>query len=158
MIDYTLEHKNSFILSAYGFPIQASLQDYHSLALEREVFETSLQKNGRLAKLKKSAKNEREWSVHTDYLGKPWNYFAVESRKGLKEDCRLLKFPENDYIVIADTADKGKIFEHLSYQAFRKILPKVVDYAYLGGPHLAYRQERSDGSYYGEIWLPVVKK
>ena len=56
MIDYTLEHKNSFILSAYGFPIQASLQDYHSLALEREVFETSLQKNGRLAKLKKALK------------------------------------------------------------------------------------------------------
>ena len=118
----------------------------------------SLQNDGRLAKLKKRAKNEREWSVHTDYLGKPWNYFAVESRKELKDDCRLLKFPESNYIVISDTAAKGKIFEHLSHQAFRKILPKVMDYTYLGGPHLAYRQERPDGSYYGEIWLPVIKK
>ncbi len=157
MIDYPLEHKSPFILAAYGFPIQASLQDYRSLALEREIFESSLQKDGRLAKLKKRAKNEREWSVHKDYLGKPWNYFAVESRKELKDDCRLLKFPESNYIVISDTAAKGKIFEHLSHQAFRKILPKVMDYTYLGGPHLAYRQERPDGSYYGEIWLPVVK-
>ncbi|MDG6189632.1 hypothetical protein [Lactococcus formosensis] len=53
MIDYTLEHKNSFILSAYGFPIQASLQDYHSLALEREVFETSLQKKWSFSKTQK---------------------------------------------------------------------------------------------------------
>ncbi|MDC0815398.1 hypothetical protein POG77_04230 [Lactococcus petauri] len=66
MIDYTLEHKNPFILAAYGFPIQAALQDYRSLALEREIFELSLQNDGRLAKLKKRAKNEREWSVHTD--------------------------------------------------------------------------------------------
>ena len=57
MIDYTLEHKSPFILAAYGFPIQASLQDYRSLALEREIFESSLQKDGRLAKLKKRAKN-----------------------------------------------------------------------------------------------------
>lgn len=36
MIDYTLEHKSPFILAAYGFPIQASLQDYRSLALEEK--------------------------------------------------------------------------------------------------------------------------
>ncbi|HBC89880.1 MAG TPA: hypothetical protein DCZ00_00365 [Lactococcus sp.] len=158
MIDYTLEHKPSFILSAYGFPVQASLQDYRTLLLEKELFEKTLRTDGRFDKLKKLAKNDREWSVNDDYYGKAWNYFAVETRKTVKDDSRLIKFPESDYILIAAIADKEAIFERLSHQAFRNILPAMTDYAYLGGSNAAYRQERGDGSYYGEFWLPVVKK
>lgn len=158
MIDYTLEHKASFVLRGYGFPMQDLLADQTRFAAEQKLFENTLHIDGRFDKLKKLAKDTREWSVIAQSHGKTWYYFAVESRKAVTDDTRLIKFPESDYIVVTALGEKEAIFDVLTHQAFEKALPKLKGYIYNDGPCVAYRQERRDGSFYGEFWISVVKK
>ncbi|MEC0240674.1 GyrI-like domain-containing protein [Paenibacillus dokdonensis] len=158
MADYTLEHKKSFTLTAYGFSIQSNFQDIPALQKEKAEFWGRLKADGRFNKLKDAAKDDREWSVNEVYQGKPWNYFAVEAGKSVADATRVIEFPESDYIVVAGNGDKETLFDQLTYRAFSEVLAKVTDYAYIGGPNATYRNDNGDGTFYGEFWVPVVKK
>lgn len=158
MADYTLERKKSFTLTAYGFSIRSSFQDVAALQKEKSEFWGNLKADGRYQKLKNAAKDDREWSVNEVYQGKPWNYFAVEAGKSVADATRIIEFPESEYLVLAGYGDKEALFDQLTYRAFGEVLPNVTDYAYIGGPNATYRQDNGDGTYYGEFWVPVVKK
>lgn len=55
MADYTLEHKKSFTLTAYGFSIQSNFQDVPALQKEKAEFWRGLKVDGRFDKLKDAA-------------------------------------------------------------------------------------------------------
>lgn len=158
MTDYTLEHKQSFTLTAYGVSLQSNFQDMTALQKEKAEFWGKLKADGRFNKLKDAAKDEREWSVNEVYQGKPWNYFAVEAGKSVADATRVIEFPESDYIVVAGNGDKETLFDQLTFHAFNEVLAKVTDYAYIGGPNATYRNDNGDGTFYGEFWVPVVKR
>lgn len=158
MANYTLEQKKPFTLTAYGFSIQSNFQDMAALQKEKAAFWEKLKTDGRFDKLKDSAKNDREWSVNEVYQGKPWNYFAVEAGKKVADATRFIEFPESEYIVVSGTGDKEGLFDQLTYRAFGEILPHITDYAYIGGPNATFREDHGDGTFYGEFWVPVVKK
>jgi len=158
MADYTLEHKKSFTLTAYGFSIRSNFQDMQAVQKEKLEFWGKLKADGRFHQLKDAAKDDREWSVNEVYQGKPWNYFAVEAGKSVPDATRIIEFPESEYIVVAGHGDKEALFDQLTYRAFGEILTQVTDYAYIGGPNATFRQDNGDGTFYGEFWVPVVKK
>jgi predicted transcriptional regulator YdeE len=158
MANYSIEMKKSFTLTAYGYTIQSNFQDMQAMQKEKAAFWDSLKADRRYDKLKSAAKNDREWSVNEVYQDKPWNYFAVEAGSSVPDATRVIEFPEGEYIVVAGTGDKETLFDQLTYQAFGEVLPAVTDYAYIGGPNATYRQDRGDGTYYGEFWAPVVRK
>jgi predicted transcriptional regulator YdeE len=158
MTEYTLDHKKSFTLTAYGFSIRSNFQDISSLQKEKAEFWGNLKADGRFDKLKEAAKDDREWSVNEVYQGKPWNYFAVEAGKSVVDATRIIEFPESEYIVVAGNGEKELLFDQLTYLAFSEVLPRITDYAYIGGPNATYRKEKGDGTFYGEFWVPVVKK
>ncbi|EFM11047.1 conserved hypothetical protein [Paenibacillus curdlanolyticus YK9] len=158
MAEYTLEQKKSFTLTGYGFSIQSNFQDMAALQKEKAEFWGGLKADGRFAKLKGAAKNDREWSVNEVYQGKPWNYFAVESGKTVADATRIIEFPESEYIVVGGNGDKETLFDELTYRAFGEVLSQNTDYAYIGGPNATFRKDNGDGTFYGEFWVPVVKK
>ncbi|MFD2368862.1 GyrI-like domain-containing protein [Brevibacillus sp. GCM10020057] len=158
MADYTIEHKKSFTLTAYGFPIQSNFQDMSALQKEKAEFWCRLKADGRFDKLKAAAKDDREWSVNEVYQGKPWNYFAVEARKSVADATRIIEFPESEYVVVAGNGEKEALFDQLTYHAFSEVLPRITDYAYIGGPNATFRKDNGDGTFYGEFWVPVVRK
>lgn len=158
MADYTLDHKKSFTLTAYGFSIRSNFQDVTALQKEKAEFWGGLKADGRFDKLKSAAKNDLEWSVNEVYQGKPWNYFAVEAGKTVADATRIIEFPESEYIVVAGEGDKEALFDQLTYRAFGEVLSNVTDYAYVGGPNATYRKDNGDGTFYGEFWVPVVKR
>ncbi|WP_168123296.1 GyrI-like domain-containing protein [Paenibacillus sp. HB172176] len=158
MAEYTIERKDAFTLTAYGFSIQSNFQDMGALQKEKAEFWGGLKADGRYDKLKSAAKDDREWSVNEVYQGKPWNYFAVEAGKAVPDATRVIEFPESEYIVVAGQGDKETLFDQLTYRAFGEVLSKITDYAYIGGPNATYREENGDGAFYGEFWVPVVKK
>ena len=158
MAEYTIEHKKFFTLTAYGFSIRSNFQDMTALQKEKAEFWGRLKADGRFDKLKVAAKDDREWSVNEVYQGKPWNYFAVEAGKSVGDATRIIEFPESEYIVVAGTGEKEALFDQLTYHAFGDVLPRITDYAYIGGPNATYRLDKGDGSFYGEFWVPVVKR
>lgn len=158
MTDYTLEHKKSFTLTAYGISLRSNFQDMSAMQKEKAEFWGGLKADGRFDKLKGAAKDDREWSVNEVYQGKPWNYFAVEAGKSVGDATRIIEFPESEYIVVAGTGEKEALFDQLTYRAFGEILPRITDYAYIGGPNATYRKDNGDGTFYGEFWVPVVKR
>jgi predicted transcriptional regulator YdeE len=158
MTAYTLEHKPAFTLTGYGFTIQADFQDAPALMKEKSEFWGGLLADGRFDKLKKAANDAREWSVNEVYQGKPWNYFAVKTTEKITDATRLIEFPDSEYIVVSGEGDKDTLFDQLTYRAFGEVLGQVNDYAYVGGPNATYREAKEDGSFYGEFWVPVVKK
>ncbi len=158
MTEYLLEHKPAFTLTGYGFTIQSDFQDFMALQKEKAEFWKGLKTDGRFDKLKKVAKDDREWSVNEVYQGKPWNYFAVETHSAIADATRLIEFPDSEYIVVTGFGDKESLFDQLTYRAFGEVLGQITDYAYIGGPNATYRKENADGSFYGEFWVPVVKK
>ena len=133
MENYTLEHK--ITLTAYGFSIKSNFQGMQALQKEKAEFWGVLKADGRFDKLKDAAKDDREWSVNEVYQGKPWNYFAVEAGKSVSDATRIIEFPESEYIVVAGNGDKETLFDQLTYRSFG-----------------------CDGTFYGEFWVPVVKK
>lgn len=158
MAVYTIEHKKSFTLTAYGFSIRSNVQDMLALQKEKAEFLHQLKADGRFDKLKDAAKDNREWSVNEVYQGKPWNYFAVEAGKLVDDATRIIEFPESEYIVVAGNGDKETLFDQLAYRGFFEVLAKITDYVYIGGPNATYREDNGDGTFYGEFWVPVVKK
>ncbi len=158
MADYTLEHKPSFTLTAYGFSIRSNFQDMAAMQKEKAEFWGKLKADGRYNKLKNAAADDREWSVNEVYQGKPWNYFAVEAKKSVTDATRVIEFPDSEYIVVAGTGDKEALFDQLTYRAFGEVLSRITDYAYIGGPNATYRKDNGDGTFYGEFWVPVVKR
>jgi predicted transcriptional regulator YdeE len=157
-MDYTIEHKPAFTLTGYGFTIQADFQNPQALIAEKTVFWNNLKTDGRFDKLKKVAKDAREWSVNEVYQGKPWNYFAVETRAEIADATRIIEFPESEYIVVSGRGEASTLFDQLTYHAFGEILPTIPDYAYIGGPNATYREVGAEAETYGEFWVPVVKK
>lgn len=127
MADYTLEHKKSFTLTAYGFSIQSNFQDMSALQKEKAEFWGRLKADGRFNKLKDAPKDGREWSVNEVYQGKPWNYFAVEARKSVTDATRIIEFQESEYIVVAGNGDKETLYDQLTYRAFGEGLAKITD-------------------------------
>jgi len=158
MADYKIEHKSAFMLTGYGFTIQAPFTDFAALAAEKKAFWEGLQADGRFDRLRKLAKDGLEWSVNEVFQGKPWNYFAVEAKALVEDATRLIEFPDSDYLVVAGSGDRESLFDQLTGQAFGQVLGQVNDYAYVGGPNGTFRRENADGTYSGEIWIPVVKK
>jgi Bacterial transcription activator, effector binding domain. len=158
MATYTLERKKSFALTAYGFSIRSNFQNMSEVQKEKAEFWGRLKADGRYHKLKEAAKDDREWSVNEVYQGKPWNYFAVEAGKSVADATRIIEFPESEYIVVAGTGEKDMLFDQLTFRAFGEILPQITDYAYIGGPNATYRRDNGNGTFYGEFWVPVVKK
>jgi Bacterial transcription activator, effector binding domain. len=158
MTDYTVEHKPSFTLTAYGISLRSNFQDMAAMQKEKTEFWGKLKADGRFDKLKNAAADDREWSVNEVYQGKPWNYFAVEAKKSVVDATRIIEFPESEYIVVAGTGVKEALFDQLTYRAFGEVLTRITDYAYIGGPNATYRKDNGDGTYYGEFWVPVVKK
>ncbi|MCL2677037.1 MAG: GyrI-like domain-containing protein [Streptococcaceae bacterium] len=159
MSKYTIEHKNAFTLAGLGFSFQSSFDDFQGIAKEKGEFYSSIENDGSLPTLRDSAKNNLLWSVNEVYQGKPWNYLAVEPAKTIEKVTRMVEFPDSEYVIVSGTADDSQtLFDSIAGKAFGQVLDQINDYAYVGGPNGTFSQVKEDGSYYGEIWIPVIAK
>ncbi|MDR0199218.1 MAG: GyrI-like domain-containing protein [Streptococcaceae bacterium] len=154
MTDYTIEHKEAFTLTGYGFGIEG---DFAGAAKLKQDFLATITNDGRLEALQKASTDGFDWSVNDVYQGKPHTYFAVATAEKL-QSTRVIDFPAGDYVVIPGVADKSSFFDTLAGIAFGQVLPTITNYAYVGGPNATWRKENADGTCEGEIWIPVVTK
>lgn len=87
------------------------------------------------------------------------HYIGVMTEQTLPEADRLIEFPEGEYVVVKG---EGKTFEELSNTltgtTFGQALAEASEVEYIGGPHTVVVMGQKDGLYFGEMWVPVVRK
>lgn len=87
------------------------------------------------------------------------HYIDVMTEQTLPEADRLIEFPEGEYVVVKG---EGKTFEELSNTltgtTFGQALAEASEVEYIGGPNTVVVMGQKDGLYFGEMWVPVVRK
>ncbi|MCM3173621.1 MULTISPECIES: GyrI-like domain-containing protein [Paenibacillus] len=159
MNNYTLEEKESFTVLGMGTDLKSHYTDYAGINKEKLDFWHAVQEDGRLDALKAVAKNDYIFAVNEAVNHKMMHYAGVLTDKTLPDATRVIQFPKGEYLVIqgeAETADA--LSNMLTGIAFGQILPEAKDFAYVGGPNATVEMGKRNGSVFGEIWIPVVKK
>ncbi|WP_145045051.1 MULTISPECIES: GyrI-like domain-containing protein [Paenibacillus] len=159
MEKYTLEQKESFTVLGMGTDLKSHYTDYAGINKEKLDFWHAVQEDGRLDALKAVAKNDYIFAVNEAVNHKMMHYAGVLTDETLPDATRVIQFPKGDYLVIqgeAETADA--LSNMLTGIAFGQILPEAKDFAYVGGPNATVEMGTRNGSVYGEMWIPVVKK
>ena len=156
---YTLEQKESFNVLGMGTDLKSHYTDYAGINKEKLDFWHAVQEDGRLNALKAVAKNDYIFAVNEAVNHKMMHYAGVLTDETLPDATRVIQFPKGEYLVIqgeAETADA--LSNTLTGIAFGQILPEAKDFAYVGGPNATVEMGNRNGSVFGEIWIPVVKK
>ncbi|MEF2966588.1 GyrI-like domain-containing protein [Paenibacillus sp. M1] len=162
MSNYQLVEKESFTVFGLGTELKSHYTDYAGINKEKSDFWEAVGKDGRLDTLKAIAANDYIFAVSEAVNNKMMYYAGVMtegSAPASEESSRLIQFPKGEYLVVKG---EGKTAEELNNQlagiAFGQVLPEVNHVAYVGGPNTAVIMGERNGSVFGEMWIPVVKK
>jgi predicted transcriptional regulator YdeE len=159
MTDYILEQKDSFMV--YG--IGTEIKDLANLRAEKAEFWKAIHQDERLDALQSLATNDYLFAVNEAVNNKMMVYAGVlidgaDSVTPL-EESRIIPFPKGEYLVVkgkGKTADE--LHQQLEGQVFGQILPEAKHFAYVGGPNAIVEMGKHNGSIFGELWVPVVRK
>lgn len=151
MSDYEIQTKKAFTILAFGtgFP-----DDYSKIPAAKDAWWQTIEADGRWEQLKKLAANDLEFAISEAINGEMCYYSGVESEIELpeSESVRMVQFPAGEYLVIAGSADNEKdLFNQLEGATFGNVLPKAIDFAYVGGPNTSVKMGETDSNVNGEI-------
>lgn len=159
MANYTLVEKDSFIVLGIGTELKSDYTDYAGINKEKADFWDTVKQDGSLDTLKAIAANDYIFAVNEAVNNKMMYYTGVMTEATVPEATRVIQFPKGEYLVVKG---EGSTAEELSNKltgiAFGQVLPEAKDFAYVGGPNATVEMEQRNGSVYGEVWIPVVRK
>ncbi|WP_151733427.1 GyrI-like domain-containing protein [Paenibacillus tengchongensis] len=159
MANYTLEEKDAFTVLGIGTELESEYTDYSGINKEKEDFWSAVRQDGRLATLQAIAANDYIFTVNEAVNNKMMHYAGVLTEATIPEATRVIHFPKGSYLVVQG---EGKTSQELSNTltgiAFGQVLTGATDFAYVGGPNAAVEMGQRDGVFFGEMWIPVVKK
>ncbi|MFD1176437.1 GyrI-like domain-containing protein [Paenibacillus puldeungensis] len=161
MADYTLESKDSFIVFGLGTELKSDYTDFAGLNKEKLDFWQAVSQDGRIDTLKAMAANDYVFAVNEAVNNKLMYYAGVmtEALPPAPEESRVIQFPKGEYLVVkgeGETADE--LSNKLTGLAFGQVLPEATNFAYVGGPNAAVVMGQRNGLFFGEMWIPVVRK
>ncbi|MCH1626025.1 GyrI-like domain-containing protein [Fredinandcohnia quinoae] len=159
MTNYMLEEKDSFTVLGIGTELKSNYTDYAGITKEKADFWEAVKQDGTLDTLKSLAKNDYIFAVNEAVNNKMMHYAGVMTEETIPEATRVIQFPKGEYLVVKG---EGQTAEELSNMltgiAFGQVLPEAKDYAYVGGPNTTVEMGNRNGSVFGEMWIPVVRK
>lgn len=163
MANYNLEEKESFIVFGIGIELKSHYTDFAGINKEKADFWQAVSQDGRLDTLKEMASNDYVFIVNEAVNNKMMHYAGVmingETAVPELGETRVIQFPQGEYLVVKG---EGNSVEELSNKvtgiAFGQALQEVNNVAYVGGPNAAVVMDQQNGIFYGEMWIPVVKK
>lgn len=159
MANYMLEEKDSFIVLGIGTELQSDYTDYAGINKEKADFWEAVKQDGRLDTLKTIAANDYIFAVNEAVNNKMMHYAGVMTEASVPEATRVIQFPKGEYLVVKG---EGRTAEELSNMltgiAFGQVLPEAKNIAYVGGPNATVEMGQRNGLFYGEMWIPVVRK
>ena len=159
MTNYTLEEKDSFTVLGIGTELKSHYTDYAGINKEKSDFWQAVKQDGRLDKLKALATNDYIFVVNEAVNNKMMHYAGVMTEESLPEASRLIQFPKGEYLVVKGEAETDEALSNMvTGIAFGQVLPEAKDFAYVGGPNTAVIMGQRNGSVFGEMWIPVVRK
>ena len=159
MADYTLEEKDSFTVLGIGTELKSNYTDYAGITKEKADFWSAIKQDGRLDKLKTVATNDYIFVVNEAVNNKMMHYAGVMTKASLPEASRVIQFPKGEYLVVKGEAETDEALSNMvTGIAFGQVLPEAKDFAYVGGPNTAVIMGQRNGSVFGEMWIPVVRK
>lgn len=159
MANYTVVEKDSFNVLGIGTELKSNYNDYAGINKEKADFWDAVKHDGSLDNLKSIAANDYIFAVSEAVNNKMMYYAGVITETSIPEATRVIQFPKGEYLVVKG---EGTTAEELSNKltgiAFGQVLPEAKDFAYVGGPNATVEMEQRNGSVYGEVWIPVVRK
>ena len=159
MANYTVVEKDSFNVLGIGTELKSNYNDYAGINKEKADFWDAVKHDGSLDTLKSIAANDYIFAVSEAVNNKMMYYAGVITETSIPEATRVIQFPKGEYLVVKG---EGTTAEELSNKltgiAFGQVLPEAKDFAYVGGPNATVEMEQRNGSVYGEVWIPVVRK
>ena len=159
MADYTIVEKDSFTVLGFGTELKSDYTDFAGINKEKADFWQAIRENGRLDTLKSIATNNYIFAVNEAVNNKMMHYAGVMTEVSLPEATRLIQFPQGEYLVVKG---EGETSEELSQKltgiAFGQALLEAKDVAYVGGPNTTVEMGQQNGLFFGEMWIPVVRK
>lgn len=159
MAKYEMLDKIAFTIVGMGVELKSNYMDQEGLNAEKETFFNQTHADGTVNKLNAVAKNNFLFVVNEAVDNKMMHYVGVESDQEFADATRIIQFPKGKYIVVSAEADSAyALTEKLTEIAFGEVLYTVTDYAYVGGPNAAVIKEEKNGTFTGEMWIPVVKQ
>lgn len=159
MANYTLEEKDSFIVLGIGVDLKSHYTDQAGLNKEKADFWEAVKHDGRLDALKAVATNDYIFAVSEAVNNKMMYYAGVMTETTLPDATRVIQFPKGEYLVVKGEAKTAQeLSDTLTGIAFGQALPAAEEVAYVGGPNAAVEMGQRDGLFFGEMWIPVVRK
>ncbi|MEH7123493.1 GyrI-like domain-containing protein [Bacillus sp. JJ1532] len=161
MANYTIEEKDSFTVLGTGTELKSDYRDYAGINKEKADFWQAVSQDGRLDTLKAIATNDYVFIVNEAVNNKMMHYAGVMTEAAAPElgETRVIQFPKGEYLVVKG---EGNTLDELSNKvtgiAFGQALQEANNVAYVGGPNAAVVMEQRNGVFYGEMWIPVVRK
>ncbi|KRG16298.1 transcriptional regulator [Virgibacillus soli] len=159
MADYTIAEKDSFTVLGFGTELKSDYTDFAGINKEKADFWQAIREDGRLDTLKSIATNNYIFAVNEAVNNKMMHYAGVMTEVSLPEATRLIQFPQGEYLVVKG---EGETSEELSQKltgiAFGQALLEAKDVAYVGGPNTTVEMGQQNGLFFGEMWIPVVRK
>lgn len=159
LAEYTLEHKDSFNVIGLGVELKSDYTDYAGINKEKSEFWQAVSQDGRLDYLKGIANNDYIFAVNEAVNGKMMFYAGVMTEAAAPEEARVIHFPKGEYLVVrGEEATADELNNKLAGVAFGQALPEAQHFAYVGGPNASALMGQRNGLFFGEMWIPVVKK
>lgn len=159
MANYTLEQKESFTVSGIGVELKSDYTDYVGINKEKADFWTAIEDNGKLEELKSIAANDYIFAVNEAVNNKMMHYAGVMTDASMPDITRVIQFPKGEYLVVKGEAKTAEeLSQLLTGIAFGQALSEADHVAYVGGPNTTVEMGQRDGSVFGEMWIPVVRK
>jgi predicted transcriptional regulator YdeE len=161
MADYALEEKDGFTVLGFGIELKSHYTDFAGLSKEKADFWQAFSQDGRLEALKAIATNDYVFSVNEAVNNKLMHYAGVMTEAAPPElgESRMIQFPKGEYLVVkgeGTTADE--LSNNVTGIAFGQVLPEAKNFAYVGGPNATVVMGQRNGLFFGEMWIPVVRK
>lgn len=159
MANYTIEEKESFTVLGIGTELKSDYKDYAGITKEKEDFWQTVNEDGRLEKLRSVATNNYIFAVNEVVDNKMMHYAGVMTDESLPEADRLIEFPQGEYVVVKAEANTfDELSNKLTGMAFGEALVEATDVEYVGGPNTVVGMGQQNGLFFGEMWVPVVRK
>ena len=159
MAAYILEEKGSFTVLGFGTELKSDYTDFAGLDKEKSDFWQTVSQDGRLDTLKALAINDYIFAVNEAVNNKMMHYAGVMTDASAPEEARVIQFPKGEYLVVkGEGKTSDELNNKLSGLTFGQVLPEAKNFAYVGGPNATVEMGQRNGLFFGEMWVPVVRK
>ena len=159
MAKYDFEDKEAFTVVGVGVELKSDYKDQAGLDKEKEDFFSRVMADGTVEKLREIAKNDFLFVINDASENKMMHYVGVLSDEKLPGASDLIQFPAGKYIAVPGEADSAyELADQLTKKSFGDVLVKEEKYAYVGGPNTAVIMGEAEGTYVGEMWIPVIEQ